>query len=160
MNAQNTHMAVKTPLAVIVATIGTWAMAVAANLWTLNKTAGDNTSVLQIPILTPQNSQDRAGGLLQSVDIYYVNATANLDAMSAKVYKAYLPAQGVAQSVVELPSTSTFTLTQAQHKVTITITTPVYVAEDEDVYVELTIDAAATSVVKLQGAVSNYTLRV
>ena len=156
----NTHMAVKTPLSDIVPTVGTWAFAIASNITTLNKTAGDNTSVLSIPILTPQNSQVNAGGKLVSVDIYYINATANLDAMSAKVWKATLPAQAGTLSTAEVPSTSTFVLTQTQNKVTIEIDDPIYIAEDEDVYVELTIDAAAASVVKLQAVVANYTLRI
>ena len=50
-------------------------------------------------------------------------------------------------------------LTLAQHKMTLTLSTPEWVDEDENFYVELTVDAAATSVVKLFGARANYVFR-
>ena len=48
----------------------------------------------------------------------------------------------------------------AQHKMTLTVTTPEWVDEDAEYFVELTLDSAATSVIKLQGARANYDLRV
>lgn len=156
----NTKMAFRVPLQSITTTVGTWAMAVASNIWTLNKTAGDNTSVLCIPVNPPQNSAAFAGSKITSIDVYYINATANLDAMSAKIWKASLPASAGTLSTAEVASSSTFALTQAQHKVTITPTTPFYLLNTEDAYVELTVDSAAGSVIKLQAVVVNYTLRV
>lgn len=156
----NTHMSQRTALQMITATVGTWAMAASAHIWTLDKTAAADTSILHIPVTPLQNSQESAGSKLASIDIQYVVATANLSAMAAKVYKTTMAAEGDAPASAEIPSTSTFFLTQDDHKVTISITTPVFIAEDEDVFVELTVNAAATSVIKLQGVSSNYTLRI
>jgi hypothetical protein len=154
-------MAKQIPLASITPTVGTWAMAVASNVWTLNKTAGDNTSILHIPLDPPQNSQAFAGAKVTSIELYYINATANLEAVTAKIYKTTLPAAGGSCAAAELASSvSGNLLTQAQQKMIITPTTPFYITEKENIAVELTIDAAAGSVVKIQGVVVNYTLRV
>lgn len=156
----NTHMAKVVPLLSVVPTVGTWAMAVASNVWTLNKTAGDNTSVLKIPIEVLQNSIALAGAKINSIDFYYINATANLDAMSAKIYKSTLPAQAGSFAAAEIASAGTFILTQTQNKVTLTPTAAFYLLNTEEAFVELTVDAAAGSVVKLQAVVINYTLRI
>jgi hypothetical protein len=148
-------------------TVGTWAMAVAAHLWTLNKTAGADTSVLKIPLKLPSNSMALKGSYLKSIDIFWINATADLTDMSVEVYLSTLPAQGgalatmlQASSYDALHLTAAARKTQAQHKMTITLTTPVWLDDDNEAYVELTVVAAATSTVKLQGARANYTLRV
>jgi len=148
-------------------TVGTWTMTVASHLWTLNHTAADNTSVLKIPIKLPGNSAALKGSLLKSVDIWWVNATADLDALSAEIYVSTLPAQ--AGTLAATSQTLTYDsghdtaakrITQAVHKMTLTLTTPVWLDDDNEAYVELTVDAATTSVIKLYGARANYTLRV
>jgi len=157
----NTHMAYSVPLQLVTPTVGTWAMAVAANIWTLNKTAADNTSVLKIPLDVPQNSQVNAGAKISSIDIYYINATANLEAVSAKIYKINLPAAGGVVAASEIASgVAGNLLTQAQQKMTITPTAPFFLTNAEKAFAELTIDAAAGSVIKIQAIVVNYTLRV
>ncbi len=163
----DTGMSALTSPAEVTATVGTWAMAVASHLWTLNHTAADNTSVIKIPLKLPANSVALKGALLKSVDVWWSNATADLDAASAELYLAALPAQ--AGTLAATAQTITYDsghdsaakrITQAVHKMTLTLTTPVWIDEDNEAYVELTIDAAATSVVKLMGARANYTLRV
>jgi len=148
-------------------TVGTWAMAVASHLWTLNKTAGADTSVLKIPLKLPGNSAALKGALLKSIDIWWVNATADLTALSAEVYLSTLPAQAgtLAASAQTITydsghDTAAKRVTQAVHKMTLTLGAPVWLDEDNEAYVELTVNAAATSAVKLYGARANYTLRV
>jgi len=163
----DTSMASVTALKEITTTVGTWAIAVASHLWTLDKTAADNTSVVHIPLRLPGNSLANKGAYLRSVDIWYSVATADLDALSAEVYKSTLPAQGgtlaAASQAFAYDSghdTASERVAQAVHKMTLTLATPFWVDDDNEVYVELTVDAAATSVVKMLGARANYTLRV
>ena len=156
-----------TQLSQITTTIGTWAMTVASHIWTLNKSAAAEISVLKVPLNLPGNSVGLKGAYLKSIDIWWINATANLSDMSVEVYKAVLPAQAGTLATTLVPSTydalhltNTARFTQAQHQMTITITTPFWVDQAAEVYVELTCNAAATSAVKLQGVRANYTYRI
>lgn len=166
----DTSMTRLTTAAEMTGTVGTWAMAQASHLWTLNKTAADNTSLVKIPIKLPGNSKALKGAYLKSIDVYWSNATADCDAVSAEIYKSTLPAattggtHAAGTAVVFTydadHDTAAKRLTQAVHRMTLTITTPFWVDEDDEVYAEITFDAAATSAIKLIGARANYTLRV
>jgi hypothetical protein len=163
----DTHMSAFTAPEEMTATVGTFTMTVASNIWTLNKTAADNTSVVKIPLKLPANSVALKGAYLESVDIWWDCGTAANDAVSAAIFKSTLPANGSALATASVTfsydtghDTAAERLTLASHKMTLTITTPFWVDEDNEVYVELTIDAAAGSVDKLQGARANYTLRI
>ena len=163
----DTQMSAFTTPAEMTATVGTWAMAVASHLWTLNKAAADNTSVIKIPLKLPANAAALKGAYLKSVDIWWDCGTAANEAVSAEIYKASLPANGGALATAAVTfsydsgrDSAAERLTLASHKMTLTISTPFWVDEDNEAYVELTIDAAAASVNKLQGARANYTLRL
>ncbi len=163
----DTQMSAFTPPEEATGTVGTWAMAVASHLWTLNKSAANDTSVVKIPLKLPANAAALKGALLKSIDIWWVNATADLDALSAEIYKATMPAQAGTLATAAVTFTydtghdaAAERITQATHKMTLTITTPVWVDEDNEFYVELTVDAGASSAFKLYGARANYTLRV
>ncbi len=163
----DTAMSQLTPLKLVTTTVGTWAMTAASNLWTLNKSAADNTSVLHIPVCLPGNSAQLKGAYLKSINIWWNNATADLDALSAAIQKVSLPGQAGTHSASALTfaydadhDSAAKRITQALHKMTLTLDTPVWVDNDDDLYVELTVDAATTSVVKLIAARANYTLRI
>lgn len=163
----DTHMSKFISPAEVTATVGTWTMGVASNVWTLNKTAADNTSVIKIPLKLEGNSSGLKGARIRSVDLWWSNGTANLDALSAALYKATLPAQAGTLSASALTTSydsghddASERITQAQHKMTLTVNAPEWVDDDVDYYVELTVDAAAGSVVKFQGARVNYDLRI
>ena len=94
-------------------------------------------------------------------------ATGDLDALSAEVYLSVIPGQAGAIATTaqtshydSLHDTAAKRITQAVHKMTLTLTTPVWIDDDNEAFVELTVDAAATSAFKLYGARANYTLRV
>jgi hypothetical protein len=163
----DTQMSVFTTPQEATPTVGTWAMAVASNVWTLNKTAADNTSVVKIPLKLPANAAALKGARIKSVDMWFSIATAACDAVSAVLYKSTFPAQAGSLSAAAVTTTydadhdmAAERYAVAQHKMTLTVTTPEWVDEDAEYFVELTVDAAATSVVKLQGARANYDLRV
>jgi len=148
-------------------TVGVWAMAVAAHLWTLNHTNGADTSVLKVPLKLPSNAVALKGAFLKSIDFWWSDAASDIVDMSVEVYLATMQAQGgtlatalQASSYDALHLTAAARKTAVQHKMTVTLTTPVWIDDDVEAYVELTCNAAATSVVKLQGARANYTLRV
>jgi hypothetical protein len=148
-------------------TTGTFAMAVASNVWSLNKTAADNTSVIKIPVKLPANAAALKGALLKSIDIYWACGTGANEAVSAALYKMTLPVNGSLATAAAVTTTydtghdsAAERLTLDEHTMRLTVTTPEWVDEDAVYYVELTIDAAANSVDKIFGARANYTLRV
>jgi hypothetical protein len=163
----DTQMSAFTPAEECTGTVGTWAMAVASNVWSLNKSAADNTSVVKIPLHLPANAAALKGALLKSVDIWWACGTGANDAVSAALYKQALPVDGTLSTAAAVTTTydtghdaAAERLTLDEHKMTLTLSTPEWVDEDAVYYVELTIDAAATSVDKIFGARANYTLRV
>lgn len=163
----DTGMAAFVSPAEVTPTVGTWTMTVASHLWTLNKTAGADTSVVKIPLKLPSNGAALKGAYLKSVDIWWSDATADLTDMTAEIYLATLPAQAGTLAAVSQTLTydalhlnATARKTQAVHKMTLSITTPIWIDDDNEAYVELTCAAASSSVVKLYGARANYTLRV
>jgi hypothetical protein len=150
-----------------VGTVGTWAMAAASNVWSNNKNAANDTSIVKIPLRLPANAAALKGALLKSVDIWFATSVADNDAVSAALYKTTLGAQAAAVTAAVVATTydtghdtAAERITQAAHKMTLNVTTPVWVDEDTPFHVELTVDAASSSVVKLMGARANYTLRI
>jgi hypothetical protein len=149
---------------------GTWTKTAGqvANTIVAHKAAADETAVVTIPILLPSNSGSYKGVLLTSIDVYWEVVTAALDAIDALVYKVVAPTNGAA---IAAPTSVAFSydaghdtaaerLTLEQHTMALTLTTPAWI-DDGDVYqVELTVDAALTSIFELIGARANFTLRL
>lgn len=166
----DTAMAVWLPLTNIKATVGTWAMAVASSVWSLDHSTADNTSVIHIPIKLPQNSVAFKGAMLNSIDIWYFCGTADADDITPVIQKLTFPANaGAIPSVAAVTFTydaghNTAALRYAHgttlHKMTLTITTPFFVDDDDQVYVELTWNSSSTSVDKIYGVRANYTARL
>ncbi len=149
---------------------GTWtdAAGAVANTICKSKAAADNTAVVTIPITPPQNSAAGKGSYIKSIEIFWEVLTAAMDAVTAAVYKAALPADTAAFGA---PSAVTFTydgnhdsaakrLTLDQHRMTLTLATPVWLDDDDLLTVQLTFDAAATSALTFFGARVNYTARL
>ena len=148
---------------------GTWSDVAAAVTDTIGKrkTAGDETATLNIPVFPPFSKAENKGFYLTSVDIWFDVATADLEALSAVVNLVTMGADGAAPTV----AAQTFTydaghdaaderVDQDEHKITLTLATPIWMDDGEQVLVELTIDAAATSLFTLRGAQANGTLRL
>ena len=163
----DTAMSQNTPLKMIDTTVGTFTMTVASHIWTLNKTAAADTSVLKIPILLPGNSAALKGAYLKSIDIWYNIATLAGTDVGAALYVATLPAQ--AGTLTTALQTTTYDANHqtagnraaiAQHQMTVTLSTPIWIPAGADVLVELTVTATATEVFNLQAARANYTLRL
>ena len=74
---------------------GTWAMAVASNVWSLNRTAADASFTLYLPIPIPSNSVALKGAYLVSVEFMYSIATAAADDFATvELHKDSLAATG------------------------------------------------------------------
>ena len=149
---------------------GTWSDAAGQVAGTVckQKAAADNTATLTIPITLPQNSVAMKGSYLKSLNVYWENRTADLDALTAVINKAVLPATGSAFAAVAAQAFSYDTghdvagerITQDQHTMTLTLTTPIWLDNDDLIMLVLTVDAAAGSVFDFYGVRANYTLRV
>lgn len=163
----NTQMQLATPLEQMKTVTGTWAINASSNVWTLDHTAAAETSTIHAPIRIPGNAAYNAGGTLQSIDIWWTNATANRTDITATLYNVALPAQ--AGSIAATAYTTTYDsahdtaakrYTQAQHKMTVTFGGSIQVKGDMLLELTISVQAAATSAFKLQGVRSNWTLRV
>jgi hypothetical protein len=144
-------------------TVGTWTQTAASNLWTANKTAGADTSILKVPCPVSGSSDAGNGNKLKSITIEWVNATKDINDITAVLQIATLPAQAGTHSKTTpavtydaAHDTTAERKTQAQHRMIISITDPFFIGQYEDVYLELTVNAADTSAFKLQGVGWNF----
>lgn len=152
---------------------GTWTFAVASNVWSYDRTAGDASFTIYIPIVAPSNSVAQKGAYLQSVEFMYAISAAAADDVTAlpKLYKDTLKATAASGSgTLNTSAEATTTLDTGhdtaaelkaadEHRVKLTLSTPAWIDNDEAYHVEMTVDAAAATVFKFFGAIVNYTLR-
>ena len=166
----DTSMSMFIPPNLAHAQTGTWSEGAGqvAGTITKEKSAADETATLTIPVLLPGNSASYKGCKLVSIDIYWEVTAAALDALAATIYQAVLPANGAA---IAAPTSLAFSydsghddaaerITQDQHSMKLTLTTPKWIDNDDFIYVQLSVNAAAASVFEFLGARANYTLRV
>ena len=145
---------------------GTWTYVAGqvANTISYHKAAGNETTVINIPITIPSNSVAGKGSYLKSVEIDYeitiaeptsITPLVNLVTRGADTAVAVVSAQAFTQSPAAAGAKSV-----DQHRLTLTITTPFWIDNDQYVLVQLSIPTGAGGcVLDLYGAVANYTLR-
>lgn len=163
----DTHMSQFLPFSLFSHSAGTWTATVASNVWYARRSAADAASTTRIPILLPSNSGGNKGAYLTSVDLFYRVVTAALDALQADMYKMTIGADGALQTVAAVTTTYDTGHDTAgeridvdEHRLTLTLTTPIWVDSDEEVFVEVVADNAATSLLDFFGARANFTLRL
>jgi hypothetical protein len=154
---------------------GTWALAVATNVWSLDRTAADAAFTVYMPIPIPSNSVALKGAKLLSVEFMYSIATAAADAFVAAtcaVYKDTLQASAASGSgTLNTSAIVTGTLDTGhdtaaellaidEHRLKWTLTTPAWIDNDAAYHFEAVVDAAAGTVFKIFGGIVNYTLRL
>src|SRR3990167_8069222 len=141
---------------------GTWTDAVGAVTGTVvkEKTAADSTGEIYIPINAagPSNSVAQKGSYIQSINIFWATTPAALDAAGATalIDRFVLPANGAAFPALVAHTftydagndTAAETDDLDEHSMTLTITTPFWLDNDDLVQVRLTLDSAATSVIR------------
>jgi len=139
----DTHMSEFIPPSDFQMSAGTWAMAVASNVVSRDRSAADAAFTALIPIRVPSNASDKKGAMLKSIDVWYAIGTAAADDF------ATVELEKMIMGAVD-----------TDHCMTVTLATPAWV-DDGDVYwLQLVVDCAATTVFKFFGARANYTLRI
>lgn len=152
---------------------GTWTLAVASNVWSLDRTAADASFTLYIPVPVPSNSASLKGAYLVSIELMYSIATAGADDFATvAVYKDTLQASAASGSGT-INTAASVTVTQDtghdtaaerkavdEHRMKVTLSTPAWIDNDEAYHMECVVDAAAATVFKVFGAIINYTLRI
>jgi len=145
---------------VVVTTVGTFtATRESQGLAVLRKTAADNTSVLMIDITEELRTTAAKGFQLNTMDVVFANATADLDAHSATLDRITY-ADSTTEVVTTMPITGTLGVGQdADPQVDrLTVTTPAFeVTALTKIVLEITVDAAATSAYDYIGTVLNFT---
>jgi hypothetical protein len=148
---------------------GTWADQASSNQWSRDKTAAAETSTVRIPVTGLfQNGAGLKGSLVKSIDIWYEVVTLAMTSVGATVYKLAVPADSASPGA---PSQPTFAYDAnhsvagnraavAKHKMTLTFSNPLWLDDDDVLFVELALSSAATSVFKMKEARVNFTLRL
>jgi len=132
------------------------------------RTAAAATNQVIIPIMVPQNSVTNKGSLLKSIEIWFETTVAAATTITALISRATKPAEATAYGAPAAPAftydsandTNAKRVAVKKTKMTLTITTPFYVSNDDQVFVDLTLVAAATTQFDFYGARANYTLRI
>jgi hypothetical protein len=171
----DTAMSKFIPPTVFAYSAGTWAMAVASNVWSLDRTAGDASFTIYMPVMIPSNSVALKGSYLTSIELMYSIATAAADtivAATAALYKDTLSATAASGSgAINTAAICTGSLdtnhdTAAElkavdeHRIIWTLTTAAWIDNDEAYHFEMVVDAAAGTVFKVFGGICNYTFRI
>jgi hypothetical protein len=147
---------------------GTWTSVADGDLWYKQRTALAASFWLNVPVAVPvQNSTDKRGCKVTSIDIYYSLYDAGLTSLAAEVMLQALPASGAFAEPTKLDFTYDTAhdaagerITETQHVMTLTLATPTWVGGDEYMWVKLTGVAGASVLVRIWGARVNYTMRV
>jgi hypothetical protein len=163
----NTHMSQYIPPTLFHCVTGTWALAAGQVAGTIVKvkTAGAETSVVNIPIVIPSNSVALQGAKLKSIEVDYEILTAAATSITATLSKVTRGADTAVAVVTEPAITqdlaaATDAADVDQHKLTVTLTTPVFIDNDEYFLLELSCVCALTTDLEFLGAVANYDLAV
>jgi hypothetical protein len=147
---------------------GTWTASVASNIWYSRRTAADAAGVTYIPLGdVPQRDGSTKGVQLESVDVHFRVVTAALDSLAAVLYKATLGADGSLLTVAAVTTsydaghdTAAERIDVDEHRMTLTPSVPAFLDDNEYLFVEVSWDAAATSVLDFFGAMANWTWRL
>jgi hypothetical protein len=147
---------------------GTWTLTTSTQHWFNRRSRAGAGFVLRIQAKVLQNSVALKGALLKSVDVWYKIATADGSAFTAKVWKeALIVDAGTWVAPVEQTTTldaghdtAAKRYAQADHKMTLTLSTPIWLDDDDNVFVELAVTAAATTDFDFIAARFNYTARL
>jgi len=163
----DTHCAQYIPPTAFHCVTGTFTDAAGAVTGTIAKhrAAAASTAVINIPIMLPSNSIAQKGAYLLSVEVDYellldvatsVTASMNRVTRGADTAVAVVAAVTVTQDLAAAVAAAT----ENQHKLTVTLTTPVWIDNDQEFLLVLTIVCGATVTVDLLGAVANYELKL
>jgi hypothetical protein len=164
----DTHMSQFVPPAAISKSAGTWTPSVASNVVKEARTASDAAFTLLIPVPIPSNASVNKGAKLKSIDVFYKIATADADDFATVELEQVslpltsdAPAGGaVAVTIDAGHDTAAERKAEGDHLMTVTLNTPAWLDNEAAYFLQLVVDAAATTVFTLFGARINYELRI
>lgn len=139
---------------------GTWTTTrVAQGDYVKRKTAGDDTTIIGIDITETLKTTASKGLKLASFDVIFRNTTADLDAHTVTLDKiAYTDSAVVTTTSVALTGSLGVGQDADPQIDNIAVTTPAFNVTDDSKYVmELTVNAAATSVYDFIGVMLKFT---
>lgn len=141
--------------------VGTWTLELASNVPSLRKAAADETAILHVPISVPAAGEQYQGKQIESIEIFYKIGTAACDAVTFALYDLTLPAHGSAPSAAAVTVTQSVAAGDAKAAGNITqkltISSPAILDGDSAYHLEVSLDAAATSVIDIYGVRINFT---
>ena len=152
----------------------TMAMAVASNAWSNNRTANDSSCTIYVPIPIPSSSVGLKGAYLKSIELMYSIGTTLADNVTTvKLYKDTLSASAASGSgsintaaevtavTIDLGHDTTAERKAVdEHRMVVTLTNPAWVDNDATYHLEVVVDNHANTVLKIYGAIINYTWRL
>ena len=101
------------------------------------------------------------GMKVTSVELYYKVGTGAGTALTCKLYKTTLAADGTIPTAAEVTATGDLSGSDAydadEHKYTLTPSTPAFIADNEALHVELSLTKATTTHLWFYGALVNFT---
>ena len=146
---------------------GTWSDAAGAVAGTIAKAkaAAAETAVINIPVVIPSNAVALKGAQLESVEVDYQIQTTAATSITLTMNKVTRGSDTNGLTVAAITGTQTLTpaasaATVAKHRDKFTITTPAYIDNDEYYLLVMTAVCAAGTVLHINSAVANFTLRV
>lgn len=152
-------------------TVGTWTVTNSSSVWTYNHSNADDTSVIYVPctidfsdlaVSSGSGVVDR-GVRVIGLEVLYTNGTADLDAViGIALFKDTVPdTGGTAMATTSVTVTQTVPVVtqsavQRRGSAFIAASDRFFLTNAVQMHGEVTINAAATSVVKVQGCIWHY----
>lgn len=149
------------PVGMIDKSAGTWTLGVSSNVVSEARTAAAASFDLLVPVVLPGSEAYHQGAKVKAIRLYYqIGTAAASDFATVAVHKMTLGSavSGAAVTVSLDGNHDTATKRKAigVHEMTITITDGAWLKEDEGMYLQCVVSAAATTVFTLFGAVVDY----
>jgi hypothetical protein len=144
------------PLATIGRSAGTWTHVLTTNEETLVKAAADETPILFFTVPLPAETPPPHERTIKFIDFYYEVATAALEAAPVAVIRRKELAAGAVSTLTTETETEAITgddttgTAAGQYRLRITPATQIRADDDELIQVEVTINAAATTVLRIR----------
>jgi hypothetical protein len=130
-----------------------------------HRAAGNQTTLITVPILIPSNASALKGSYLKSIEVDYEILVAEPTSLTWTINLVTRGADGADASVATPAFTSSLAAAAAktvdEHKIVHTITTPFWIDNDEYVLLELALEAGGGgNTADFLGAVANFTERL
>ena len=149
------------------AVTGTWTLTAGnvAGTISYHKAAAAETTVINVPIIIPQNATAGKGALLKYVEIDHeltgaaaTSVTITMNKVTRGVDTAVDVVSAVTGTQLLTPATTAATLDQ--HRDRFTLTTPEFISDNVYFVMKVSMVCAAGTVVDLGGSFAYYTLRI